>query len=232
MEYLEMLEREERRLRSNERRKRKVLFQRCTVIYVALCLIISFSMIVYAKAASDDISDFSNMSSVTAISIEPITSEPEEIFVSIVKAQEEVVEVMEVVEEYMYYCSNEDRLLFEQIVSAETYGFWTADEDLYIASVVINRYDSDLPYFNYNTIGEVLSDGNQFETFINGRYLEVEVTDAAREAVDRVLRGEVVLDSDVLFFCTEEYFNVCKKGDFFRTLEKKDKVRNVLFFTP
>jgi len=145
----------------------------------------------------------------------------------------EVEELEEVIEEdpYLYDISDEDRLLFEQIISAEAYSFWSEEDCLALASVIVNRVNCDW-YFD-DTFREVLVEPTQFETYSNGRYLEVEVFDAARNAVDRALRGETNVNSDVLFFCTEEYYETLDnpEEDFFLTLGDADyQVRNVLFF--
>ncbi len=145
----------------------------------------------------------------------------------------EVEELEEVIEEdpYLYDISDEDRLLFEHIISAEAYSFWSEEDCLALASVIVNRVNCDW-YFD-DTFREVLVEPTQFETYSNGRYLEVEVFDAARNAVDRALRGETNVNSDVLFFCTEEYYETLDnpEEDFFLTLGDADyQVRNVLFF--
>ena len=129
---------------------------------------------------------------------------------------------------YIYDISDEDRLFFEQIMAAESYSYWRTDDVLSLCTVVVNRVNSkDFP----NTFRAVLEQGKQFETYANGRYLNVEITDEVREAVDLALRGEVNLNSEVMWFCTKEYYENSSRNDFFRTLDHVYTCRNVYFFT-
>lgn len=129
---------------------------------------------------------------------------------------------------YIYDISDEDRLFFEQIMAAESYSYWRTDDVLSLCTVVVNRVNSkDFP----NTFRGVLEQGKQFETYANGRYLTVEIADEVREAVDLALRGEVNLNSEVMWFCTKKYYEDSSKDDFFRTLDHVYTCRNVYFFT-
>lgn len=150
-----------------------------------------------------------------------------------IKTTPSVVKEVEVIEEdpYVYDLSDEDRLLFEQIIAAEAYSFWSEEDCLTLASVIVNRVNCEFEF--EDTFRGVLTEKRQFETYSNGRYLEVEVFEAARNAVDRALRGETNVNSDILYFCTEEYYDTLDNPteDFFLTLGDVDyQVRNVLFF--
>ena len=162
------------------------------------------------------------------------------------KIEDEVEEVVEAVEpteenkeskqestednnsEYVYNISDADRLLFEQIVAAETGSKWTVDEKLTVASVVINRVNSKS--FRYDTIQEVLTAPKQFSVYGSGRYLKVEITEADKEAVDLALRGKLNIDEDVVYFCTEKYYNSCKPDSWWKGLKEAFRVRNVVYF--
>lgn len=123
--------------------------------------------------------------------------------------------------------SEEEILLLKQILAAESYSFWGYDDLLSLGTVIFNRIESE----EYpNTLLEVLTQPIQFETYSNGRYMEVEITDACEEAVEALLAGERNLNKDVLFFCTEEYYNSSPEDDFFRTLKHVYTCRNVYFF--
>ena len=128
---------------------------------------------------------------------------------------------------YVIPVSADEVYFMEQIVAAETYSYWGVDECLPIAQVIVNRYySSEFP----DDISEILSQKNQFETYSNGRYKDVEITDAVREAVNLALSGKGTLPKESVFFCTEEYYNKIGKNGWFGTLTKVDQVENTLFF--
>ena len=124
--------------------------------------------------------------------------------------------------------SEEEIEFMEQIVAAESYSYWTTEECLPIAQIIVNRYHS--PEFP-NTVNEILTQDKQFQTYSNGRYKEVEVTPEVEEAVNRAIRGQEVIPEEALYFCTEEYYNKAGKNGWFGTLTKLDyQVDNTLFF--
>ncbi len=128
---------------------------------------------------------------------------------------------------YVIPVSADEVYFMEQIVAAETYSYWGVDECLPIAQVIVNRYySSEFP----DDISEILSQKNQFETYSNGRYKDVEITDAVKEAVNLALSGKGTLPKESVFFCTEEYYNKIGKNGWFGTLTKVDQVENTLFF--
>lgn len=148
-------------------------------------------------------------------------------------ATRELIKEVELTPVYKYELSEEDRLFFEQIISAEAYSFWTTEECLALASVIINRVEStDRDFANVNTIREVLEQDKQFETYSNERYLTVPVSDSAKEAVDLALQGKTNVAEDVLFFCTEEFYETTSENSFWqKNLEERTNVRNVVFFS-
>lgn len=222
-----------RRKREREVFRQKVLLIMGTVVIV---LVTTLSHILFASAKS-----------VEAITIEELKIEEipvqksfeEEIetveAIETMAKTEEIIEVKETFNEtpssYIYDISEEEVLLFKQIMAAESFSFWRYDEVLSLATVVVNRYESD-SFPHNDSFYELLTTDLQFETYSNGRYLEAEITEECDKAVEAVLSGERNLNSDVMYFCTEEYYDVCSSKEFF----KKDldepvyQVRNVLFF--
>lgn len=122
---------------------------------------------------------------------------------------------------------NAERLFFEQILAAESYDFWTQQDLLTLATVVINRVNNpDFP----DTITDVLKQDLQFETYANGRYMTAVVTEECHEAVSLALAGKTNLNSDVLWFCTKEYYENSPDDDFFKGLDHVYTCRNIYFF--
>lgn len=125
------------------------------------------------------------------------------------------------------YCSEGDKLLFEQILAAESYSFWSESDLLSLATVIVNRVKHpDFP----DTFGEVLREDRQFATYANGRYKDAVITDECIWAVEAALNGETNLNSDVLWFCTKEYYDSTSDDDFFKSLDHVYTCRNVYFF--
>lgn len=230
--------REEIREERKEKRARQVFFERTSLF--ALVIILLFCILGVC------INDYIKLSKVQAkvqpiiIKVEKIPEIENEISGEI--KGEEIEEPLEkeveanIIEEdilqrdYVYQISEEDKLLFKQIISAESYDFWSEEDCLSLASVIINRYNSE-SFPHSGSIYEVLTTPLQFETYSNGRYLEVPISDSADYAVEAVLRGQVNLNSDVMYFCTEEFYETCSTNNFFYTIgEPVYQVRNVLFF--
>lgn len=138
-----------------------------------------------------------------------------------------IVQTPEEVPEHIIPVSDAEVKFMEQIVAAETFSYWSVEEVLPIAQIIVNRYYSDeFP----NSINDILSQKGQFETYSNGRYKTVEVSDAVKIAVEEALCGEQVLPQDALFFCTESYYNASGKYGWFGTLTKVTQVDNTIFF--
>ena len=129
---------------------------------------------------------------------------------------------------YVIEFTDDERWMFEHVIAAESYPFWKYDDILSLATVVMNRVQNDEQF--PDTLWDVLTQNNQFETYQNGRYLEAVVTDECREAVEHALRGEVNLNSDVLWFCTKDYYESADENDFFSGLRHVYTCRNVYFF--
>lgn len=149
---------------------------------------------------------------------------------------EEDIENVEIIEvatpNYTYgnlEVSNLDIELFERIVMAESYEYFTEDEMLKIASVIRNRIESDIfP----DTIHDVITQDIQFETYSNARYSEVVPNEACKNAVKRALFGDTNISTKILYFCTSEYYQVETNG-FFHSLNNVSgaNFRNVMMFT-
>ena len=131
---------------------------------------------------------------------------------------------------YKYDISEEEKTLFMEIMAAESYEYWSYQDILSLATVVINRYNAPENEFP-NDFQEIFTQKNQFSTYSNGRYLTANITENCKQAVEDALQGKVNLNSDVKYFCTKEYYDSCPDNDFFKTLNHVYTVRNVYFFT-
>lgn len=131
---------------------------------------------------------------------------------------------------YKYDISEEEKTLFMEIMAAESYEYWSYQDILSLATVVINRYNAPEDEFP-NNFQEIFTQKNQFSTYSNGRYLTANITENCKQAVEDALQGKVNLNSDVKYFCTKEYYDSCPDSDFFKTLQHVYTVRNVYFFT-
>ena len=135
--------------------------------------------------------------------------------------------------EYLYDITEEELLLFKQVMAAEGDTDWTYDEMLSLVSVAMNRMDSNLGYFQFDSFYEMLTSPKQWSAYHDGRYKTKPISEACEQAVEDGLKGKRNLDSNIMYVCTEEYYtNNCTEIDFF----KKDldahvyQVHNVLFF--
>lgn len=127
----------------------------------------------------------------------------------------------------VYPCTEEEKELFMKVISAEGYSFWNYSDYLSLVTVVLNRYESsDFP----DNFHDILMSRKQFEVVGNGRYLDAEITEECRLAVEDGLNGKRNLNHDVLWFCSRDYYENCGDDDFFKTLEKVYACRNIYFF--
>lgn len=234
MEFLEA--RYERKMRFAARRQREKLINRSVLFSMEVLILACFlvSVLTYVNMPLNAVNrKVEKVSPVPFVYTVETKTRP----ISVVEVEFEIPSVMDIFEElppieqpieYIYTITEEEKLLFMQIMAAESYSFWTYDDILSLATVVINRYNSsDFP----STFEGILTQKNQFTTYSNGRYLEVEITDECRAAVEAALKGEVNIDSNIMWFCTEDYYNnICKNGDFFKSLTHVYTCRNVYFF--
>lgn len=237
IELSNYLEERARKLAREQRRRQAFLKRRKTIIRQRIALSMTLfagtmGLIIALASAFLSDSDTSPRSDLYLSSLandwEVLSEPPYEPQITTSHQAASTEEVVYAKPAYIYDISDEDRLFFEQIMAAESYSFWRTDDVLSLCTVVINRVNSkDFP----NTFRGVLEQGKQFETYANGRYLNVEITDEVREAVDLALRGEVNLNSEVMWFCTKEYYENSSRNDFFRTLDHVYTCRNVYFFT-
>lgn len=220
-----------RMLREKKERERKI-------IIVLFFLIFIFIYFLYCI-----LSQFENQNQIMAITIEEVPFDgkilsgpsviiPETITDTSVTITQEtnVTETVTINVPYKYEITEDVKLLFMQIMAAESYQFWSYEDILSLATVVINRYnapESEFPDDFY----EILTQKKQFSTYANGRYLTANITDECRQAVETALMGETNLNSDVKYFCTKEYYESCPEEDFFKGLNHVYTVRNVYFFT-
>lgn len=229
-------EREVRRMKRLAR-QRKIRNRRIAALSLAIALLTGASLCVFAqentksKTKTIAVEEFVEVKEVN----EQTTTQSSYI---IVEVPEEVISEMEKVEEtsYTYHAieiSDDDIELFERIVMAECYDFFTEDEMLIIASVIRNRVESS----SYpNTVRGVITEKNQFETYSNGRYLEVTPNDKCKRAVERALKGDTNINQKIEYFCTAEYYQkeatFAKNKQFFHSLENHDywNFRNVMLF--
>ena len=120
--------------------------------------------------------------------------------------------------EYLFSC-----------VSAETYSHWGEEAKSMIATVIMNRVESDIfP----DSVVDVVSQEGQFETFSNGTIWTAEKTATGYDACYKVYYEDYrALGSDVLYFCTEEYYDNEPSTGFFHTLNEVYSVNNTIFFS-
>lgn len=124
--------------------------------------------------------------------------------------------------------SEEEMWLYQHILAAECYSWWDYEGHKMIADVISNRVRSGLfP----NTMAEVLTAPGQFETYSNGRYLECEPNDLQVMACYESMNGvNMLVPEDVLFFCTQEYYDTLEEGAWFKTLRIWNVYDNTIFF--
>ena len=233
-------EREARRMKRLAR-QRKIRNKRIAAFSLAIALLTGASLCVFARENTEPETKaiiVDEIIAVKEVNKQIITQSPD---YNIVEVSEEVTLEVEEVEEvketsYTYHAieiSNDDIELFERIVMAECYEYFTEDEMLIIASVIRNRVESS----SYpNTVRGVVTEKNQFETYSNGRYLEVTPNDKCKRAVERALKGDTNINQKIEYFCTAEYYQeeatFAKNKQFFHSLENHDywNFRNVMLF--
>ena len=222
MQYLKerAARKRKRQLRLRKERERKIL---TFFVFVIIFLIYSlFCVLKYNKEEEK----------ILEITVEEIPSEKN--FSTQIVIPENNVSIsvdvnVNVPSSYKYDISEEEKTLFMQIMAAESYEYWSYQDILSLATVVINRYNSpdEFPH-NFH---DIFTQENQFATYSNGRYLTANITDNCEQAVEDALEGKVNLNSEVKYFCTKQYYDSCSDNDFFKTLNHVYTVRNVYFFT-
>jgi spore germination cell wall hydrolase CwlJ-like protein len=227
-EEIRYQERKARRMQRLKKARRRALIIKCIIVGMLVSLPIGIISVCAAQNTKPQ-DDFE----ITQVSesIKPVYSninvEPETL---ILDNKNNVTE--EQTENFTYdkiSLSSADTLLFQQIVMAECYSYFTEEEMLMIASVIRNRVESNIfP----DTVREVLTQKKQFETYTNKRYLSQEINVNCEKAVSRALKGDTNIPEDILFFCTKEYYNSCSDDDFFKTLTNVPEYnfRNVMMF--
>jgi flagellar basal body-associated protein FliL len=218
-------ERKARRMQRLKKARRRALIIKCIIVGMLVSLPIGIISVCAAQNTKPQ-NDFE----ITQVSesIEPVYSdlivEPETLILNNVTEEK--------TENFTYdkiSISSSDKLLFQQIVMAECYSYFTEEEMLMIASVIRNRVESNIfP----DTVREVLTQKKQFETYTNKRYLSQEINDNCQKAVSRALEGDTNIPEDILFFCTKKYYDSCSDDDFFKTLINVPEYnfRNVMMF--
>jgi len=139
--------------------------------------------------------------------------------------------------EYKISCSPAERLLFEQIVAAEVdQRTWGYEGYYLIAQTVANQLADG--YWG-NTLADVLTYKDNYSLYASGRYLEVDVPDLAREAVEEVLKGTKPISlydyghetlESILYFCTESHLNRHPAG-FHASQTEIMRYKGVVFFS-
>lgn len=219
-----------RMLREKRERERKIIivlfFLIFIFIYFLFCMLSQFeNQNIMAITIEEVPLDGKILSAPSVIIPETITD------TSVTITQEtNITETVTINVPYKYEITEDVKLLFMQIMAAESYQFWSYEDILSLATVVINRYnapESEFPDDFY----EILTQKKQFSTYANGRYLTANITDECRQAVEAALMGEVNLNSDVKYFCTKEYYESYPEDDFFKGLNHVYTVKNIYFFT-
>lgn len=140
-------------------------------------------------------------------------------YVYITKYVDKPTEQVEQVVEDNY--NEEDLYWLSRIISTEAKGE-NVKGQIAVGNVVMNRVMSD----KYpNTIKEVIFQKNQFSPTINGSIYD-EPTESAIESAKKVLDGEVVVDSEVLFFYNPK---VVSRGSWVRTRATVEDIGNHRF---
>ena len=118
--------------------------------------------------------------------------------------------------------STQEKELMTDIVALEGLYIYGYEGYLSVASVIMNRVESDrFP----DTITKVISQPVQFSTFGSSR--EPYITVDTVRAVNAALSGARNVPSDVLFFCTREAY---EKSRFFQSLEVHSEAHGHMFF--
>lgn len=187
-------------------RRRKVRRQKIALVMVAVIISATVSTIISSVINKSDDSVSVTINVNTQESLDKVSCTNNVVKENIVYElyTEEPSETS--VSEYTYgkmNISTDEKLLFKQIVAAESLSSWSEDEILILASIIRNRVESsDFP----NTINGVLTEKNQFETYSNGTYLTAEITPAVENAVERAINGDTNLSQNIKYFCTKDYY--------------------------
>ncbi len=126
--------------------------------------------------------------------------------------------------QYIFDFTEKERLLFEQIISAEANSWWSLEGFMLLAQTTVDQLQNG--YWG-ETLTDVLTYPNNYCVYRNGRYLTVPINPVAVEAVGRILSGERVLEDTILYYCTEK---ALQTGGFHTTRNKIIKYENVWFF--
>ena len=119
-----------------------------------------------------------------------------------------------------------DQQLFVQIIEAEAHPSWDVDGYTMLAQTVVNQLETG----KYgDTVMEVLTHGNNYSVYTNGRYLRVGVSDKAKIAVALALRRSDHMNYRQLYFCTESHLRNNPNGLHGRS-EQVAQYDNVIFF--
>lgn len=241
-EHAEEARREKRRMERKRRIERERITRRNRTIAAFSLVITLITSISIGVLASEPKKESLNNSESIVISSDEVTrvtnyQKPSELvyeqydLIIEPKKEEDVKEL-----QYTYSALNlsqSDIEFYERIVMAECYDYFTEDEMLLIASVIRNRVESK----NHpNTVYEVLTEKNQFETYSNNRYLEVTPNENCKRAVARAIAGDTNLNTKVEYFCTSQYYKqeatFPKTKQFFHSLENHDhwNFQNVMMF--
>lgn len=118
-----------------------------------------------------------------------------------------------------------DQQLFVQIIEAEAHPSWDMDGYTMLAQTVINQLETG----KYgDTVKKVLTHGNNYSVYTNGRYLRVGVSDNAKVAVNLALRTDY-MNHGQLYFCTDDHLRNNPDGLHGRS-ERVARYDNVIFF--
>ena len=125
---------------------------------------------------------------------------------------------------YVGSFSSKERKLFEQVVTAEAGPTWGRKGYFLLAQTTVNQWmDGSWG----DTLGEVLRHDGNYSVYSNGRYLDVEVSRYAKEAVEAALSGNSGISRKILYYCTESQY---KKRGFHYRQKWITTYQNVMFF--
>lgn len=114
--------------------------------------------------------------------------------------------------------------LFLGVVAAESGPNWDKHGVMHVAQSIVNRVLN-----GWGTLEEVLTAPQQFDVYTTGACYTATITEAHREAVEAVLKGETVLPRSSVFFCNSW---VVEGDSWWESLSKEAEYGGLYFFSP
>lgn len=108
---------------------------------------------------------------------------------------------------YVYDISNRDKIIMAKVVFAEA-SIESFECKVAVASVILNRYYSDVPYFHKDSITAVVTQPYQFAKIDNVTMEDLEAVPECMEAVEAACKGwdptKVMFPEGALYFYAPE----------------------------